>query len=140
MLRISLFFHTYTIAFPVPRYTDVLCELNAVVKKQQNVNAAITLSVNAKIVFNLDRNVFILDRGETGSARQQNSILKVRSTQGIMLRKNKIFVTWYNNGGEHKMLRCVYAPFAFSYCQLYTPEEQAHSHKQRGYNVLYIKL
>ena len=52
--------NTYTVSFPVFKVTGCLCRLNAVVKKQQNVNAAITLNVKANIVLRRDKNVFIL--------------------------------------------------------------------------------
>lgn len=53
---------TYTTTFPVSMTTSVLFILKAVVRKQQKVNPAITLSVKAKIVFNLERNVFIFPK------------------------------------------------------------------------------
>ena len=51
---------TYTVTFAVLMSIVLLWVLNAVVRKQQNVKAAITLSVKAKIVFKRERNVFIL--------------------------------------------------------------------------------
>ncbi len=62
-------------AFAVVMVTGALCSLNAVVRKHPKVSAAITLSVKAKIVLALDKNVFILpvtsdttpNRAQTGS-------------------------------------------------------------------------
>ena len=51
---------TYTVTLAVLMSIVLLWALNAVVRKQQNVKAAITLSVKAKIVFKRERNVFIL--------------------------------------------------------------------------------
>lgn len=55
-----------------------MCELNAVVRKQQNVKAAITLSVKAKIVFNLERNVFIFEERLKAEVLVSKSKLKIR--------------------------------------------------------------
>jgi ribosomal protein S8 len=52
---------TYTIALTVFNFTFVRFSLNAVDRKQRKVSTAITVNVKAKIVFNLAKNVFILD-------------------------------------------------------------------------------
>ena len=51
---------TYTKALPVDTLTEVMCSLKNVEIKQPAVSAAITLKVNANIVFARDRNVFIM--------------------------------------------------------------------------------
>ena len=65
---------------PVFIATTVWCSLKAVERKQRKVNPAITLSVKAKIVFNLDKTVFI-------SKQEVNVSLDLEEYLEIIIRK-----------------------------------------------------
>ena len=68
---------------PVFIATTVWCSLKAVDRKQRKVNPAITLSVKAKIVFNLDKTVFI-------SKQEVNVSLDLEKFLKIIIRKGWI--------------------------------------------------